>query len=355
MINLLELPSGIIADTYGRKNALAGSFLIYIVSFFFFYYFDGFWWYWGAFMMYGVGDAFRSGTHKGMIMDYLKQNGWADQKINYYGHTRSWSQMGSAISSLVAGFVVFYSGRYESIFMFSILPYGLNFFLILSYPQSINFASKAKVRPGFRQTFRAFFERIKRKEVLAVISSSALFSAYLKAVKDYIQPIMVQVAVLIPILLNVDLDKKNGVVIGFFYFLIYLMTSSASRFSSVFDSKAGGDSARKTMLWGLIMGIICGIFYSEALSVLALLAFVGIYLVENLRKPILTAYVSRQVSNDILTSVLSAQSLLKTLFTTIIALVFGYLADLSGIGLALIIVSLGLLGIGVLLSSVRIN
>ncbi len=36
-INIFELPSGIIADTFGRKSALAGSFLAYILSFIVFY------------------------------------------------------------------------------------------------------------------------------------------------------------------------------------------------------------------------------------------------------------------------------------------------------------------------------
>jgi len=91
-----------------------------------------------AFMLYGVGEAFRSGTHKSMIMDWLKLNNWQNQKIKYYGHTRSWSQKGSALSSLVAGFIVFYSGNYNSIFIYSIIPYLLNLLLIFSYPKEIN-------------------------------------------------------------------------------------------------------------------------------------------------------------------------------------------------------------------------
>ena len=98
-INIFEIPSGIIADTFGRKNSLVGSLFAYIVSFCVFYISNSFWLFLAAFIFYGIGDAFRTGTHKGMIMDYLKLNKWEDQKIEYYGHTRSWSQKGSAISS----------------------------------------------------------------------------------------------------------------------------------------------------------------------------------------------------------------------------------------------------------------
>ena len=98
-----------------------------------------------------------------------------------------------------------------------------------------------------------------------------------------------------------------------------------------------------TMLIGLLLGISCGIFYQLEWWILALLVFTGIYLVENLRKPILTGYVSSQVANGILTSVLSAQSLVKTIFTALIALIFGYVADIYGIGISFILVTGSLL------------
>ena len=60
---------------------------------------------------------------------------------------------------------------------------------------------------------------------------------------------------------------------------------------------------------------------------------------ENIRKPVLTGYVAARVPNDILASVISAQSLLKTVMTAIIALVFGFLADHYGIGVAFMVVS----------------
>ena len=47
-----------------------------------------------------------------MIFEYLKIKGWTEQKVHYYGHTRSYSQIGSAISSLIAGFI--YDGIFNA-------------------------------------------------------------------------------------------------------------------------------------------------------------------------------------------------------------------------------------------------
>ncbi len=38
IINVLEIPSGIVADTYGRKHSLIAAFFAYILSFLVFYY-----------------------------------------------------------------------------------------------------------------------------------------------------------------------------------------------------------------------------------------------------------------------------------------------------------------------------
>ena len=70
-----------------------------------------------------------------------------------------------------------------------------------------------------------------------------------------------------------------------------------------------------------------------------MLAFIGIYLIENLRKPILTGFVSDNVPNEILTSVISAQSLLKTIITAVLAFFLGLFADHFGIGKAFIFIS----------------
>lgn len=342
-INISEIPSGIVADTYGRKRALLGSLLLYISSFLVFYLSGGFWLFLIAFVLYGIADAFRSGTHKGMIMDWLKLNRWEGQKINYYGHTRAWSQMGSAISALLAGLIVFFSGSYQNIFLFSIAPYLVNLVLIASYPGELNVALRQKDsgnKTGLRSTLLNFIKNIRKQKVLEIANSSAIHTAYLRAVKDYIQPLMVHVALLIPIMMHYDAEKKNGIIVGLIYFLIYLLTSQASRLSSSFVVHNKKSISFITLLFGFTFGIASGAFYTYGYWIIALIFFVGIFVVENIRKPILTGFIADQVPNEILTSVISAQSLIRTVMTALLALVFGIVADHKGIGIAFLVVSL---------------
>ncbi len=125
---LLEIPTGVIADSLGRKKAMMFAFLSYIISFVIFYFFPQFTIYFLAMILFGLGEAFRSGTHKAMIFEHLKIHHISQQKVEYYGHTRSMSQFGSAIAALIAGALVFSTGNYKIIFAASIIPYILGFF-----------------------------------------------------------------------------------------------------------------------------------------------------------------------------------------------------------------------------------
>ncbi|MEP1780374.1 MFS transporter [Reichenbachiella sp.] len=341
-VNLCEVPSGIVADTYGRKHALLASFFFYILSFVIFYLSNDFKILFLAMAVYGLADAFRSGTHKGMIMDYLKLNDWEDQKVMYYGHTRSWSQKGAAISALFAGGLVMYAGSYRSVYLFSIVPYLLNFINIMTYPEVLNHSLSKKDRNATKNLFTYainLFRAVKNRKVFQVINSSAIHTAYLKVIKDYIQPVMLQLAILLPILETMELKKKSGLLIGILYFFIFLMTSYASKMSFKLKRLGTERIPWVTLQVGLVCGALSGVFIYNEWWMLSLLSFILVFVVENLRKPNMTAILSDNVPNKILTSVLSAQSFYRTIVTSILAILFGFLADLFSIGASLLIIS----------------
>lgn len=350
--NLFELPSGILADTFGRKKALAFSFILYISSFALFYLFQEFRFFLIAFVLFGLAEAFRSGTHKGMIMDYLKLSDMEGQAANYYGHTRSWSQKGSAISALVAGIIVLYGGSYDSIFLYSILPYLLNFILIMSYPSVLNRPLEPtcnKKLSAMGTTIRMLYKLLKKPLVLKIIYSSASHTAYLRAVKDYIQLVMFNLVIILPVLVHLDMERKSGIFIGILYFFIFLASSAASKFSSRLARRSRFNIIRLTLLGGFLLGTLSGLAFNFEFWSISLLAFALIYVMENIRKPLLTGAIADQVPGEILSSVISAQSLFRTIITSLLALIFGLLADRFGIGLSLFSISSVLLLSGLLL------
>jgi MFS family permease len=111
------------------------SMVSYLASFVVFYLFPNFFVYMVAMVAFAFGEAFRTGTHKAMILEYLRLNDMMDIKVDYYGATRAASQMGSAINALIAAFLVFYSGSYRIVFLASVIPYLLNLVNLSTYPK----------------------------------------------------------------------------------------------------------------------------------------------------------------------------------------------------------------------------
>jgi MFS family permease len=122
VIYIFEIPSGVIADMYGKKIELIMCFVFYIISFFLFFIAPSFWIFALAMMLFGLGDAFRSGTHKAMIMSFLDHNDIAATKTKVYGQTRAMSLIGSMVMSLVAIVFVIYLPEIKYLFLISIIP-----------------------------------------------------------------------------------------------------------------------------------------------------------------------------------------------------------------------------------------
>ncbi|MCK5170522.1 MAG: MFS transporter [Bacteroidales bacterium] len=340
-INILEIPSGIIADVFGRKKSLIVSFLFYIISFFIFYISHSFYIFIIAIIFYAIGDAFRTGTHKAMIFDYLKIKGWKDQRAHYYGHTRSWSQMGSAISSLLAASIVFYTGNFKSIFIFSTIPYFLDLLLISTYPKALDgkniYFKTDSIKEKLYKVFRDFIFSFKDKQLLRAITNLSIHSGFHRAIKDYLQPVIQTFALSIPVMLAFSDNQRSAILIGILYFIIYFSTSYASRNAGRLKNKLKSIELvlNSTMYIGFVLAFLSGIFFHYGFYFASIMFYIGIYLIENLRNPIGVAYVSELYQDDILATALSGNSQAKSLLAAIIAPIIGFLADKFGIGIGL--------------------
>lgn len=364
MRNLMEIPSGVLADVFGRRRTLILSFLSYILSFVVFYLFSSYLAFVFAMIIYAFGDSFRTGTHKAMIFEYLNINNWTDHKVYYYGHTRSWSQIGSAISSLTAAFLVFYSGNYQIIFLYSIVPYVLDLALIISYPKELEGNNTNWKDVSIGATFSVLFKEIKHSflnlKFAKTISNIASFSGYVRAVKDYLQPMIFMLVLSLPVAFNVSKDRLSSLVIGGVYFIIYLLTSFASRNAGTIAGKFENlsQALNKTLIFGLFVGVISGLLYSTGsvlLSVLSVLLFISLFVIENIRRPVGVSYVADLFDKKILATTLSVESQVKGIFAAILAPIMGFLADKIGIGQAMVLISIVMLVIFPLIRIKRIN
>jgi len=350
--NILEIPTGVIADIYGRRKSMVFSMLSYIFSFLIFYFFPRFFIYVIAMVLFAMGEAFRTGTHKAMILEYLRINNMLDKKVEYYGGTRSWSQLGSAFNSLIAAALVFYSGSYKVVFIAAIIPYIANLVNLATYPKYLEGEGASKKKK--RETLRDFVSMFRNLATIKAILNTSIFDAFFKSTKEYLQPILESFALSLPIMLALSGQRRTAIVVGLVYFVIYLLTSYASKNSARF-SKRFSDltvALNVTYLVGALLIIFAGLSKLYNLEILSIIFFLSLYILHNLRRPIGVSYVSETISHKTMASGLSVESQLKTLISAGLAPVIGFFADRFGVGGSLSLVGLMML---LLLLAVRVS
>ena len=359
--NIFEIPTGFIADSIGRRKAMIAAFSSYLIAFAVFYLFPSFWMYAVAMILFASGEAFRSGTHKAMILEYLRIKKMEHLKVEYYGRTRSASQFGSAISSLIAMALVFYYGSYRIVFLASMIPYVLELFLMLYYPKYLDgqiLSMKGtwweRSKAGFSATWKDFRRMITDRHALRAISNSAMFDSMFKSSKDYLQPILEAQALTLPVLLYLTGEQRTAVVVGIVYFFLYLLTSYASHSAGAFSRKVRSMTFAidATYLLGAFLLLLAGASTFLQFLPLAVIFFIALYALQNLRRPLNVAYISDNIPHRTMASGLSVESQIKMTVVAITAPIIGFMADSIGIGLALSITALFFISLFLL---VRVN
>ena len=87
-----------------------------------------------------------------------------------------------------------------------------------------------------------------------------------------------------------------------------------------------------------VTGILTGLFFHVSIVLVAVFLFLILYLLENLRRPICVAGIADRMGDESLSTFLSTDSQMKSLFTMILSPLVGFIADLispgAGIGIA---------------------
>lgn len=337
VINLTEVPTGFVADYISRRLSMVLSFLFYILSFTIFYF-------WGnifllaalAMVMFGLGETFRSGTHKAMILQYLEYKGWKELKHEYYGKTRSWSQRGAALSSLLAAGLVFHQGSYRSVFLFSIIPYVLDLLLILTYPAIVDRKKEShtiSVGTFFRSMGKDMVYFLTHTITRKVLLNTATVNTAFKVGKDYLQVLIKNWILIVPVLANLPTVQKTAIFLGVVYFGLYLLGAYFSGRSVVITRKIGSEYTALNYLYIISVGIfvLIGVTVKFTWYLPAAILFIGLFIIQNIQEPILVTSLSALTLDGKNASLLSIQEQIRAIQTALVAPFLGWMVDQFGL------------------------
>ena len=331
IIYIVEIPSGVVADMYGKKTQLVICFIFYIISFIIFFLggiYPSFWLFVIAMSLFGFAEAFRSGTHKAMIMQFLDVEDIVEQKSEVYGKTRSMSLIGSTVMSIISVvLILLVKGEYHWLFLAAIVPYTIDMIMILTYPNYMN--QKKETSFKFKQFLRENWLSLKyvftTKKVRGFVLDASAFQAGFKSIKDYIQPLILAATVGLYVFSQ---NQNEEVYIGIIYAVIYIISALASANAYKLEGKV--DKVKIINYAWLLMGAVSlflGFFTANIYVIFA--TFIVMYIILNLRRPIMVQEIGDVTEEGRRASALSIQAQLTSILLVIFAPLIGLIADYS--------------------------
>jgi len=331
-IILLEVPTGAVADVLGRRRSMVASMVAYMGAFALLATARPIALLAAAMVLFAVGETLRTGTHKAIIFDWLARRGRAADKTAVYGHTRSWSQIGSAVSVVLAGGIVFLTRDYAVVFWWCLIPYTVNLVNLWTYPRELD--SRHADGRGLRDVGRTLLAALgaawRRRPLRRALLESMTFEGHFKATRDYVQPILAAAAAGAGLLAGLDAGPQRTAVLAAAVGLpMFLAAALASRGSPRLADRAGGERPAAARLWGAYL-LAFGLMAAGAAlggGWMMIAAFVVIVLIQNLWLPIAAARVAGHAPPDQTATVLSIKSQVKSLWVAVAAPLIGWSVD----------------------------
>jgi len=325
---IMEIPSGAIADVLGRRRALIISHACYIAAFVTFAWAYAAWILFVAMFLFSIGEAFRTGTHKAMIFAWLASEGRSDEKTKIYGRTRSWSQLGSALSIAIGATLVFLTQRYDLVFLLSTVPYVINIVNFIGYPSQLDGSGGAGVQPGqmLKTMLRSVRKSLANRPLRRALAEAMTFNGLHKSSKDWLGPLLRVVALQAPLFMFLTDRRREAILVGAVYIVLYFLSSFASRHADLIVRRAGSVRRGSRWLWlaNLATFALLGAGVLAGIGAISIVAFIVLAMLQNFWRPIIVGRVAEYADDSQTATILSIESQTKTLFTAIAAPLLGW-------------------------------
>lgn len=198
---LFEVPSGYAADRVGRRSVLAWSFACHALGLSVLAMAaqanppHPFWFYVGL-GVFGLGEAFRTGSHKAIMLDYLELSGRIDESTLILGLARTYSKASSALAGIIAGALLFVFKDYSLLFWLSTATAVAGCLLTLSYPKSLEGeGSRERDSPSVstRQYLADLIGMLRNPRLWPLLLQSLVYESQVEIVlKLFLQPFLHQ-------------------------------------------------------------------------------------------------------------------------------------------------------------------
>ena len=304
----MEIPSGWMADVWGRKKTLLLGSILASIGFLLYSFSYGFWAFAVAEIILGIGHSFVSGADSAMLYDSLKADKSTDKYIREEGRITSAGNFAEAIAGVVGGFLAVISFRTPFYFQFAVAAIAIPAAITMIEPK-IHTIEKSysinKLVQNIRNTF------VSDQNLRISILLSALTGTATLTFAWLIQPFFR--------VINLPIEMY-----GIFWTALNLTVGV----SSVFAHKVALFFGRKWSILLVIILLSAGYFLSGAVISYWGLAFLFLfYLVRGIATPIFKNYINEFTGSEVRATMLSVRNFIIRISFAGIGPLLGWITD----------------------------
>ncbi|MGV8096271.1 MAG: MFS transporter [Mangrovibacterium sp.] len=320
----MEVPSGYMADVWGRKRTLLFGSILGAAGFALYSFSYGFWAFAIAETVLGVGQSFVSGADSAMLYDTLKVSGRENQYIRQEGRITSAGNFSEAFAGVCGGLLAAVSLRLPFYFQFGVSAVAIPAALFLKEPK---FHTREVTR-SFKSILGTIHQTFLHPEMRSALLVSSLTGTASLTFAWFVQPYF----------------QEAGLPVTMFGIMWTLLNLSVG-LSSIFSYKAENLLGRRNSLLIIIVGLSAGYFVAAwEISLPGIGILFTFYLLRGMAHPILKDYLNQYTRSEVRATILSLRDLVIRINFAVIGPILGYVTDHYSLGKAL-----GIAGVSYLL------
>ena len=336
MVATMEIPSGYLADVFGRKNTLIlggifcfFGFLIISLSFSFWYFIIGE-------IILGIGSSFISGADSAILYDSLAESKKENEYTKVEGVAYGIGNFSEAIAGICGGLLAEISLRLPWNVQVVVAGLIIPFTFLLVEPKKHQQNKLAKSFKTIWQVVKFSLVENKTLKWLIILSSSIGFSTL--SLAWFAQPYFK----------SIDMPLKY---FGFAWAFLNLTTG----FSSINAYRMQGLFSKDSFLILLSLGISIPIFLlSKSTTILGLILITTVYIVRGLATPIMRTYINDLTPSNMRATVLSIRSFCIRVTFALMAPLMGWIVDIYSLGQSFLLLGI-IVGITTVVASLKLK
>ena len=335
-ILLFEMPTGMVADIYGRRISVVlstGFSLISGIIFIFFPFLMGFI---IAEILGGLGETFRSGALEAWLVDSLKHEGREERIKSAFAQGTKFKTAGNLLGLILGGYLASLNMRLVWV-PFAVLFFILCLFLILRMKEEYTIEKKIsdKIISKFRETIRQSLNVLKAQKLILALILLSLFSEFsFETISQFWQ---------------VHFDENLSIPIRYFGWVLVMASVLTILFIdqiTALSEKFKQEFSSLLILEGLFL---LSLFFIALTSspLLAVIFFILLQTFVNFKEPIFLDIYNKHIPSAQRATLLSFQSLVGSGGEVLAGLCIGVVAQKFGLritfGLGTVVLFIGII------------